>query len=167
MSVDADGYGPRPHQTDIDRLIEDTRTLSAVSIERIAEAWTEEAGPGPADGPGAHREVTSAAHTAWVAAERAALHSLESSGRTPEWDALRQRLLDLTEHHGALVSWRQEHGDTGHRAEDALMGAGLALLTRAALDGEHLRTLVAPMSSALPWLEAIAPGGADRRHRRR
>ncbi len=159
MSVDVDGYGPRPHQTDLERLIEDTRTLSALSIERIAAAWTEDAGPIRAGHPEHHGDLPTAAHTAWVAAERAALHALESAGRAAEWDDLRRRLLDLTERHDALVSWRQEHGDNGHRAEDALMGAGLALLARAALDAEHLRTLLRPMSSALPWLAEIAPSG--------
>jgi hypothetical protein len=95
-----------------------------------------------------------------VEAERAALHALESKQRAPEWDSLRKRLLDLTEHHDALISWRQEHGDAGHRAEDALLSAGLALLARPDLDTQHLQTLLEPMSEALPWLREVARPGA-------
>jgi hypothetical protein len=157
MSVDADGYGPRPHQTDIERLFEETRTLSALSIERIAEAWRQAAGPSGVRRQEDRGDAPATSHAAWVAAERAALHTLESSGRMAEWDDLRRRLLDLTEHHDALVAWRQEHGETGHRAEDALMGAGLALLARAELDAGSLHTLLVPMASALPWLEQVAP----------
>jgi hypothetical protein len=157
MSVDTDGYGPRPHQTGIERLLEDTRTLSALSVQRIAEAWMENAGPSWEERPGDHREMPAAAHAAWVAAERAALHALEGSNRAPEWDELRGRLLDLTEHHDALVAWRQEHGEIGHRAEDALLGAGLALLAGSDLDTDFRHTLLAPMSSALPWLAESLP----------
>ncbi|HYA00393.1 MAG TPA: hypothetical protein VEK76_08590 [Candidatus Binatia bacterium] len=161
MTVDRDGYGPRPHQTDIDRLLEDTRTLSASSIERIARAWLEGAAVGWSDDLGQRREGhATALHAAWVEAERAALHALESKQRTPEWDSLRKELLDLTEHHDALISWRQEHGEAGHRAEDALLGAGLALLARPDLGAQHLHTLLAPMSETLPWLREVARPGA-------
>lgn len=157
MSVDADGYGPRPHQADVERLLEDTRTLSPSSIERVAQAWMRMAGPGWSERVVDHRDDSSVAHTDWVEAERAALHSLEVSHRAPEWDELRNSLLELTEHHQALVAWRQEHGEAGHRAEDALLAAGLALVARAGLDTTHLRTLLAPMGAALPWLKEIAP----------
>ena len=86
-----------------------------------------------------HHEASSAEHDAWHQAERAALHVLEATNRAPAWDDLRNRILDITEHHDALVSWREEHGEVGHRAEDALLGAALALSARPELDGTHER----------------------------
>ena len=138
MSIDTEGYGPRPSQTDIDRLLEDSRTLSPLGIERAADGWARHAGSGE--------------HTAWREAERAALHTLETNGRTGAWDELRNRLLGLTESEGALVSWRFEHGDVGHNAERALLGAALALMAQPELDRNHAKTLLAPMGEALPWL---------------
>jgi hypothetical protein len=137
--MDRDGYGVRPGQTDIDRLLEDSRTLSPLGIERAAQGWVTHAGGGT--------------HQAWHEAERAALHVLETSRRAPAWDELRNRILGLTERHDALVSWRAEHGDTGHHAEDALLGAALGLMARPELDAAHAKVLLAPMANALPWLE--------------
>lgn len=140
MSMDRDGYGARPGQDHIDRLLEDARTLSPLGVERAAQGWVEHAGKG--------------AHPAWHEAERAALHALETAKplRSPEWDELRNRILGLTESRSALVAWKVEHGETGHHAEDALLGAALALLAGASLDAEHHRVLTAPMAEALPWL---------------
>jgi hypothetical protein len=154
MSQDTDGYGARETQSDIDRLLEDCRTLSASGIERISASWQAEVGPGWAERVTDGREASSAHHDAWHHAERAALHVLEATNRAAAWDDLRKRLLDLTEHHDALVSWREEHGDVGHRAEDALLGAALALSARPELDATHERTLLRPLSAALPWLAA-------------
>jgi hypothetical protein len=159
MSPDRDGYGPRPHQSDVDRLLEDTRTLSESSIERIAQAWIRDAGAGWSDPTGEHREQPRGAHASWVEAERAALHALVRARRSSEWDELRNRLMDLTERHNSLVAWRAEHGDSGHRAEDALLAAGLALTARPELDPVHLRTLLGPMSEVLPWLSEVRPAG--------
>jgi hypothetical protein len=141
MTQDIEGYGARPDQSDIERLLEDCRTLSPSGIERVAASWR-------------RHEESSPQHHAWHEAESAALHVLETTNRAPAWDAVRKRVLDLTEHHDALVSWRDEHGETGHRAEDALLGAALALCARPELDARHERVLLAPMSAALPWLVA-------------
>jgi hypothetical protein len=138
MAMDRDGYGPRPGQRDIDRLLEDARTLSPLGVERAAQGWVQHAGTG--------------SHPKWHEAERAALHVLETTLRAPAWDELRERILGLTENKGALVAWRLEHGDTGHHAEDALLGAALALMAKPELDAAHARVLVAPMAEALPWL---------------
>lgn len=138
-----DGYGPRPGQGELDRLLEDCRTLSPLGIERAAAGWTEHAGSGE--------------HAAWHEAERAALHVLETTNRAPEWDQLRNRILGLTERQTALISWRVEHGEKGHHAEDALLGAALALMARPELDARHARILLAPMAEALPWLSAVVP----------
>jgi hypothetical protein len=138
MDIDADGYGPRQGQSDIDRLLEDARTLSPLGVERAAQGW--------------EKHSDSGAHEAWTGAERAAFHALESSGRTSQWDELRGRILGLTERQGSLVAWRQEHGEVGHHAENALLGAALALLARPTLDAPHARVLLTPMAEALPWL---------------
>lgn len=138
MAIDTDGYGPRPGQGDVERLLEDARTLSPLGVERAAEGWQKHAGGGE--------------HPQWHEAERAALHVLERTQRTTRWDELRGRILGLTESRGALVAWRQEHGETGHHAESALLGAALALLAHGDLDRRHAGVLLAPMAEALPWL---------------
>lgn len=150
MSSDTDGYGPRPGQSDVDRLLEDARTLSPLGVERAAQGWADHADLGR--------------HESWHAAERAALHVLETRNRAPHWDELRGRILGLTEGRGSLVAWRIEHGEMGHHAEQALLGAALALLARPDLDRAHMHVLLAPMGTALPWLnDAVygsSPGGS-------
>jgi hypothetical protein len=138
--MDRDGYGAREGQTPVDRLLEDCRTLSPAGIERIAHGWARLA-------EGEH-------HAAYVAAERAALHLLEQSDRGRRWDELRDRLLGLTEVGTPLIAWRLEHGDTGHAAERALLGAALALVAGPDLDRAHRETLLRPLGEALPWLLA-------------
>lgn len=142
MPTDTEGYGPRPGQNDIDRLLEDARTLSPLGVERAAEGWSRHAGGGT--------------HQSWHDAERAGLHVVETRLRAGAWDELRGRILGLTESgQGALVAWRIEHGETGHHAESALLGAALGLLARPDLDRAHTRALLAPMAEALPWLTEV------------
>jgi hypothetical protein len=136
--VDRDGYGARPGQTGIERLLEDCRTLSPLGVERAAQGWA--------------RHALSGSHEGWIEAERAALHLLETQARAAQWDDLRNRILGLTERKGALIAWRLEHGEVGHSAENALLGAALALLAGPDLDPEHAAILEAPMAEALPWL---------------
>jgi len=133
--VDSDGYGARQGQTPIERLIEDCRTLSPAGIERIAAGWD------------ANHQ-----HEAFHSAEKAALHTIESQGKSTDWDALRNQLLGLTERGTPLISWRLEHGAVGHKAEDALIAAALALSAGSSLPRHDAETLIAPMSEALPWL---------------
>ena len=133
--VDSDGYGARQGQTPIERLIEDCRTLSPAGIERIAAGWD------------ANHQ-----HEAFHSAEKAALHTIESQGKGTDWDALRNQLLGLTERGTPLISWRLEHGAVGHKAEDALIAAALALSAGSSLPRHDAETLIAPMSEALPWL---------------
>jgi hypothetical protein len=132
--VDRDGYGQRHKQPAVERLVEDCRTLGPAGIERIAAGWGQRA------------------PDLYVAAEREALHVVETMRRGRAWDDLRNRLLGLTERGTPLVAWGAEHGDVGHKAEDALLGAALALLARPELDSHHGNTLVRPMATALPWL---------------
>ena len=137
--TDTEGYGARPGQPPIDRLLEDCRTLSPAGVERVAAGWDRRA----ADG-------------AFADAERAALDAVEAAGRTQEWDNLRNQLLGLTERGQPLVAWRMEHGPIGHKAEDALLAAALALTAGDALDPQVRALLLRPMSEALPWLRARA-----------
>ena len=73
------------------------------------------------------------------------------------WDALRSSLFGMTESGQALVSWRAEHGDTGHKAEDAAFGAALALVASDLLTPQQYKTLVRPMGEGLPWLLPEVP----------
>src|SRR5438270_8719495 len=116
MAVDAEGYGYRPGEGGLERLLRDARVLSPAGIERAAWGWDRHEDP--------------AAMQRFHDAERAALRSLEQANRAPAWDDARKRILDLTEGRSSAVSWRVEHGDTGHKAEHAMLGAALGLLTR-------------------------------------
>lgn len=134
VAEDADGYGPRPGQSEIDRLLEDVRELSPAGIERIAGGWDRHSN-------GVLKE-----------AEAQALRALEAEGRTQQWDDLRSRLLGLTEQGEPLVAWRSEHGPVGHKAEEALIAAALGVTAGDTLDRRHRDALLRPMAEALPWL---------------
>jgi hypothetical protein len=58
----------------------------------------------------------------------------------------------MTESGGALISWKAEHGDIGHKAEDAAFMAALGLVAGKLISQEHAAILMRPMSEALPWL---------------
>ena len=143
MALDAEGYGYTRTEEGLDRLINDARVLSPAGIERAAWGWDRHEDP--------------AAMQKFREAERAALHALEKSDRGPAWEDARRRILDLTEGRTSLVSWKAEHGDIGHKAERALLGAALAIMTRDKLSHEQYVTLVRPMAEALPWLLPEAP----------
>ena len=134
VAEDADGYGPRPGQAPIDRLLDDVRTLSPAGIERVATGWDRHA------------------NSVLREAEAQALRAVDAEGRRQEWEDLRGRLLGLTEQGEPLVAWRFEHGPVGHKAEEALIAAALALTAGDTLDPRHLEALVRPMAEALPWL---------------
>ena len=127
MGVDAEGYGYRAGDEGIDRLLRDARTLSPAGIERAAWGWDRHEDP--------------ALMQRFHDAERAALRALEQADRSSTWDDARKRILDLTEGRSSLVSWKAEHGDIGHKAERAMLGAALALLTRDKLSHEQYATL--------------------------
>jgi hypothetical protein len=143
MSVDAEGYGYPPDEDAMQRLLRDARVLSPAGIERAAWGWDRHEDP--------------SVMQRFRDAERAALRALEQADRGAEWDRVRKQILDLTEGRTSLVSWKVEHGDTGHKAERAMLAAALGLLARDKLDHEHYVTLVRPMSEALPWLLPEAP----------
>ena len=85
-------------------------------------------------------------------AEKAALHAIEQADRGAAWDEVRRTLFGLTESGAALISWRAEHGEMGHKAENAAFAAALALLADGLVSKEQQDTLLRPMSEALPWL---------------
>jgi hypothetical protein len=145
--MDLEGYGYEPHESLIERLLDDGRTLSPSGIERIAQGWEDHAGSG--------------VHEAFVEAERAALHAIERNRRGSQWDEVRNRLRHLVEGEGSLISWRVEHGEVGHQAERAAFAAALALLARQDLSREQYLRLVRPMAEALPWLENVAGPTGD------
>ena len=146
MSVDAEGYGFPEHSRTLSRLIEDIRVLSPAGVERAAQGW---------DRHGRLHE--DAVH----AAEKAALHAIEQADRGPAWDEVRRNLFGLTESGQALVSWKAEHGDVGHKAEQAAFTAALGLVAGNLIGREQFNHLVRPMSEALPWLlpEENQPAG--------
>jgi hypothetical protein len=143
MGVDAEGYGYRPGDEGLERMLADAHVLSPAGIERAAWGWDRHEDP--------------ALLQRFHDAERVGLRVLEQGDRTPAWDDARKRILDLTEGRSSLVSWKAEHGEVGHKAERALLGAALALLTRDKLTHEQYVTLVRPLAEALPWLLPEAP----------
>lgn len=138
MGVDAEGYGFPEGKRTLARLIEDIRVLSPSGVERIAAGWDEHVGEG---GLAAFRE-----------AEKAALHAIEQADRGPAWDEVRRTLFGMTESGAALVSWRAEHGEMGHKAENAAFAAALGLLGDGLISKEQQDSLLRPMAEALPWL---------------
>jgi hypothetical protein len=148
MAADAEGYGYRQGEDALERLVSDARTLSPAGIERASWGWDRHEDP--------------AAMQRFHDAERAALRILEQTDRGPAWEDARRRLLDLTEGRTSLVSWKAEHGDIGHKAERALLGGALGILTRDKLSHDQYVTLVRPMAEALPWLLPEAPPEARR-----
>ena len=138
MGVDAEGYGFPEHQRTLQRLMADIRVLSPAGVERAAQGWDRHA----------RLHGLDAMHKA----EKAALHAIEQADRGEAWDEVRRNLFGLTESGGALVSWKAEHGEIGHRAEDAAFMAALGLVAGNLVSKEHASTLMRPLSEALPWL---------------
>lgn len=138
MSVDAEGYGFPEHQKTIQRLIDDIRVLSPSGVERAAQGWDRHA----------RLHGLDTIHKA----EKAAVHAIEQQGRGAAWDEVRRRLFGMTESGGALISWKAEHGDVGHKAEDAAFMAALGLVAGGSIGKDEQSALLRPMSEALPWL---------------
>jgi hypothetical protein len=125
------------NQAALDRLVADMRVLDADGIERAAWAWDRH-----------ERGHLNEYHEA----ERAALKAIEDADIAPAWEELRRTLFGLTETPGALVHWKAEHGDKGHRAERAAFGAALGLFAREHISRAQYVSLVQPMAEVLPWL---------------
>ena len=138
MGIDAEGYGFPQHQRTLARLMDDIRILSPAGVERAAQGWDRYA----------RLQGLQVIHDA----EKAALHGIEKADRGPAWDEVRRNLFGLTESGGALVSWKAEHGEIGHKAEDAAFMAALGLVAGNLISQEQAKTLLRPLSEALPWL---------------
>jgi hypothetical protein len=138
MSIDAEGYGFPEHDRTLARLVDDIRVMGPAGVERAAQGWDSHAG--------------GRAHESFHTAEKAATHALEQHDRGSVWDTFRSNLFGLTESGAALVSWKAEHGDVGHKAEDAAFAAALALVAADFIRPQEFATLVRPMAEALPWL---------------
>ncbi len=138
MAVDAEGYGFPEHQQTLARLMEDVRVLSPAGVERVAQGWD--------------RHVGENGLVAFHEAERAATHAVEQADRGPAWDLVRSSLFGLTESGDALVSWKAEHGEIGHKAERAAFAAALGLVAGKLISKDQAATLTRPLAEALPWL---------------
>jgi hypothetical protein len=138
MNVDAEGYGFPEHQRTLARLMDDIRVLSPSGVERVAQGWDEHVG--------------TRGLQAFHDAEKAATHAIEKADRGAAWDQVRKSLFGLTESGDALVSWKAEHGDIGHKAEQAAFGAALGLVAGNLISKQQAATLTRPLAEALPWL---------------
>ena len=138
MSPDTEGYGFPEHQKTLARLMDDVRVLSPAGVERVAQGWDVHVGT----------KGLQAFHDA----EKAATHAIEEADRGPAWDLVRSSLFGLTESGDALVSWKAEHGETGHKAERAAFAAALGLVAGNLITKEQAATLTRPLAEALPWL---------------
>ena len=147
MGLDAEGYGFPEHQKTLSRLIDDIRVLSPAGVERAAQGWDRHA----------RLQGLEQIHKA----EKAALHAIEQAGRGEAWDEVRRNLFGLTESGNSLVSWKAEHGEIGHKAEDAAFMASLGLVAGNLIEKEQQAILLRPMAEALPWLvpEENQPAG--------
>jgi hypothetical protein len=148
MGLDADGYGFPEHQRTLGRLMEDVRVLSPAGVERVALGWDRHVG----------KHGLPALHEA----EKAAMHAIEKADRGPAWDEVRRSLFGLTESGDALISWKAEHGEIGHKAEDAAFAAALGLVASNLISKQQAATLMRPLAEALPWLLPDEPPVAVR-----
>jgi len=135
----------------LERLDSDLRVLSPVGIERAAWGWDRHENQPPDE---------------FRAAERAALHAIETAGEGAAWDAWRRRLFEEVEDGGprpALIAWRSEHQAHSvhvHKAERAALGAALGLFAQALISHARYAKLVSAMAEALPWLLPERPPAA-------
>jgi hypothetical protein len=139
--VDADGYGFRPDDRTVERLLQDFRTLAPSGIERTAWGWDHHVGKAGAERFGE--------------AEKAALEAIKKRGGWDAWEAVRRAVYGLTEGDHAVISWEaehEEHTEHSRSAEHAAYGAALALVAGDAVDERTRRVLMTPMAEALPWL---------------
>lgn len=127
-------------QAQMERLDSDLRVLSPLGIERAAWGWDRHEG-----------KLLDEFH----AAERTALHAIETSGDGLDWDRWRRRLFGEVEGEVALIAWHAEHRMHSahvHKAERAAFAAALGVFARARISHAHYAKLVSAMAEALPWL---------------
>jgi hypothetical protein len=131
-------------EAQLERLDSDLRVLSPVGIERAAWGWDRHENQPPDE---------------FLAAERAAVHAIESASEGEAWEAWRRRLFEEVEEGAprrpALIAWRTEHqahSEHVHKAERAAFGAALGLFSQSLISHATYAKLVGPMAEALPWL---------------
>ena len=132
----------------LERLDSDLRVLSPVGIERAAWGWDRHEG-----------RVLDEFH----AAERAALHAIETAPDASDWDVWRQRLFQEVEGGHALIAWHSEHRTHSphvHKAERAAFAAALGLFAQSRISHAQYARLVRAMAEALPWLLPEQPPGS-------
>jgi hypothetical protein len=145
--MDRDGYGYEEHQSLIDRLLADLRTLGPSGIERIAGGYV--------------RLAEDGGHERFHQLEKEALHAIEQTDLGPRWDELRNQIRSLTEGGASLQAWRAEHGETGHHAEQAVYAGALGLLALPRIRHGDFLQLVEPLAEALPWVSGVGPQLGD------
>jgi hypothetical protein len=118
--------------------MEDIRVLSPAGVERVAHGWD--------------LHVGTKGLKEFEEAEKSALRAIEQADRGPAWDQVRGSLFGLTESGDALLSWKAEHGEIGHKAERAAFAAALGLVGSNLIGKEQAATLMRAMAEALPWL---------------
>lgn len=143
--MDPEGYGYGEHQSLVERLLGDLRTLGPSGIERIADGF--------------RRLEEDGTHAGYHQLERRAAHALEEAGRGGAWNELQSQVHHLTEGGGSLQSWQAEHGETGHLAEAAVLGGALGLLAMPEISREDYLALTGPLGEALPWVRSISAQG--------
>ncbi|TMD08432.1 MAG: hypothetical protein E6J02_05185 [Chloroflexi bacterium] len=134
--TDRDGYGYGEQADLFQRLLDDIRVLGPSGIERIAHGWDR------------HVAIHPNRRQAFDKARQDALEKV----RKEAWTSAQAEISEFTEGRGSTVAWKVEPGDVGHRAEEAALAAGLAVLARDRLGEDDYRTLVRPMSEAIRWL---------------
>ena len=140
MQSDAEANVRALARAQLERLDSDLRVLSPLGIERAAWGWDRHEG-----------KLLDEFH----AAERAALHAIESSKDASEWDEWRRRLFDEVEGRQALIAWHAEHQMHSahvHKAERAAFAAALGLFAQSRISHTQYARLVGAMAEALPWL---------------
>lgn len=142
MTLDADNYGFPAGYDKVQRLVDDVRVMGVSGIERVAAAWD--------------RHIGDSGHADFENLEKAAVHAVEQADRGEVWGQVRRTLFGMTESDKALLDWRGEHGDQGHKAERAVQAAALALVAGNLIDEETRRKLKQPLADALPWLSESA-----------
>ncbi len=136
--IDSDGYGFGPGERGVGRLAADMREMGEYSVARAAAGWD--------------RLTSEQRWREYEDARREAMRLVEASGRGEEWRRLERSLEGMTEGPEAMRSWREAHGEVGHRAERAASSAALALLVEDQLPFDQAELLLAAMAEALPWL---------------
>ncbi|GAC1652631.1 MAG: hypothetical protein NVS9B1_00450 [Candidatus Dormibacteraceae bacterium] len=112
--------------SDVERLLEDLRTIGPIGIERAVTAW----------------------RRADDAEDRIRRSALGRAADDPEWLAAEAMVFEVAKGE----SWMSIDQTDRDSAVDAALDALLAILDRKQLGEDRYRRLAGPMATALPWL---------------